>query len=272
MSTIFTAILKIIYRIIFKVIPYGEVSVWSLLISCLGIQCGWINQDQSYGVNETLWYISVLLLCYIVFWITTKLAIKLKINEIYLYLFVIFCGMGIRDFKISFSFINGWAARGYYAFFAGLILAWLVKKYSLAQNQKIKVVCFLVCCVLSVFYCFVHFLYRRHYLSDIDFATHNIRYILVFVVYPSLIIISFIEPVGRLFNNVFMEGLGQISFDVYIWHLPLFYLWSISDYFFNFSKENDLFMMICFTVFVECCGFISYIGRTVVTVKLYAKE
>lgn len=54
------------------IILYGEVffnvdsfSLWTILISSLGIQEGWFATNV--GINNPAWYISVLLLCYVIY-------------------------------------------------------------------------------------------------------------------------------------------------------------------------------------------------------------
>ena len=55
---------------------------WGLIISMLGIQAGWSFENPM--INNPMWYISVLVLCYIIFYILTKISISKKYNYIYI--------------------------------------------------------------------------------------------------------------------------------------------------------------------------------------------
>lgn len=102
---------------------YGEawcgirVSVWGTIITALGIQEGWGFANPY--VNYPVWYISVLLICYIIFYLLTSLSKKLKCLPIYFYIAMIFLGIGISTYNISLPFMNSQVARGYYSFFWG---------------------------------------------------------------------------------------------------------------------------------------------------------
>lgn len=215
LSTILTTILKLIYKYVLLIIPYGEISIWNIFISCLGIQCGWVNKDQSQGINETLWYVSVLLLCYIVFYVATKISNMMRINCIYVYIFITLFSIGIREFGINLPFINYFTARGYFAFFIGVILALLINEFQLIGYNGVKNASVFIYCLFCLFYSLVHYLYRKKYILDIHFFTNHLNYIKTLLEYPALIIISYIEPIKRIANNQVIHKLGQLSFDIY---------------------------------------------------------
>lgn len=56
-----------------------------------------------------------------------------------------------------------------------------------------------------------------------DFMASGINYIMTFMYYPALIILCKSKIVSRVLNRKIIGKLGQISFDVFIWHNP-FYL------------------------------------------------
>ena len=95
-------------------------SFWGIIIDALGIQEGWVLPNPC--VNNPTWYISVLLLCYILFYFIVYLSHRICIPKEYLFIFMIFLGMGIQTYAINLPFLNGSSARGFYAFFFGILL------------------------------------------------------------------------------------------------------------------------------------------------------
>lgn len=69
------------------------------IISILGIQAGWSFENPM--INNPMWYISVLILCYILFYISTKISILKKINCVYLYVILVFLGLSIQKIILT---------------------------------------------------------------------------------------------------------------------------------------------------------------------------
>lgn len=98
-----------------------SISVWGVIINALGIQDGWVFQNPM--VNNPTWYISVLLLCYVVFYLLIYLSKRWKVPHTYLFLFMILLGCGAQTYGLNLPFLNGSSSRGYYAFFFGVLFA-----------------------------------------------------------------------------------------------------------------------------------------------------
>lgn len=200
--------------------------VFTSLITCLSIQTGWcFNLDFSGLTNYALWYISVLQLCYILFYVLTYIATKMKINYKYLYFIVIILGICFRSYKLSIPLVNFKLCRGYYSFFFGILFAEFIKKYSF-YNIKLKFASFLII-ITGV----LLGIYGRDYLGDGGFDGHFI-YLLTFIFYPS--IIYFISSLKKLREYIdksrFIKNLGDISFTIYVFHVPLIYLYVLFYY------------------------------------------
>ena len=58
-------------------------NLWSTLVASLGFQEGWVFTENIY-VNYPVWYVSVVLVCYIVFYLATNLSMRLNISARYL--------------------------------------------------------------------------------------------------------------------------------------------------------------------------------------------
>lgn len=57
---------------------FGNHSLWTILLSALGVQDGWFAIKA--GINNPTWYISVLLLCYIVLYLLVTISERLHIS------------------------------------------------------------------------------------------------------------------------------------------------------------------------------------------------
>jgi len=156
---------------------------WGLIISVLGIQAGWTFENPM--INNPMWYISVLLLCYIIFYILTKISITKKYNHIYFYIAIVFLGLSIQKNGTDLAFFNSYTARGYYAFFFGLVFSIFFYNYKISKFIKIS-------SIFSVI--LITFLIVRHY----SIIEKNINYTLTFIYYPALIIIFNSDIVKRI--------------------------------------------------------------------------
>lgn len=83
-SIIMDAVIGETFRNIYNVtVGLDKINLKNIIISCLGLQAGWGVENPM--INNPMWYISVLLLCYIVFYIITKISKKIKISPFWLY-------------------------------------------------------------------------------------------------------------------------------------------------------------------------------------------
>ena len=104
-------------------IRYPEkINVFGSIITALGMGNWCITKD--FEINAVSWYVSVLLLCYIVMYVLTFISKKTKIPVAILFLIPMAAGV-IRIYGMEFSnipFFNPRIGRGYIHFFGGLQL------------------------------------------------------------------------------------------------------------------------------------------------------
>lgn len=120
-----------VFLAIYKSVCSGDwfgvsVTFWGVIINALGIQDGWVFPNPM--VNNPTWYISVLLLCYLVFFMVTYWAKRWNVPRVYFYVFLILLGCGAQTYSINIPFLNASSSRGYYAFFFGLLFAGAMNK------------------------------------------------------------------------------------------------------------------------------------------------
>ena len=220
-----------------------QIGLWQIILNCLGIQNGWVTKRTA--VNGPTWYISILILCYFIFYILTYIAERMKISPYYLYICMIFLGMSIPTFGIEGPFLNANTARGYIAFFAGVFIVKLLESFELKRLSKYAWV------ILGLFL----FLYVCEY----NFIVEGFNYLLVFLVYPAIIIVLKSNFSKLLSGQKWIGILGAASFDVYIWHEPLTALRNLLIQ--QFSLEWDITRvstMVIFVLIAWCVGIFSY--------------
>ena len=214
------------------------------IISILGIQAGWSFENPM--INNPMWYISVLILCYILFYISTKISILKKINCVYLYVILVFLGLSIQKNNTNLAFLNYYTARGYYSFFFGVLFSIYFNNYKIRKFVKI----------LSIFLViFITYLIVAHY----SIVEKNINYTLTFIYYPALIIIFNIDIIKKIYSSKLITKLAETSFNVYVWHVEAILIFiiikKVSNLNINFVSYKT---MLIFTIILYIFGTISY--------------
>lgn len=244
-SAITFEILFHFYQLIYHQPWYdGKISVWGTIITSLGVQDGWVFENPN--INNPVWYVSVLMLCYIIFYLLTYIGKRCKIPCYYLYILMIFIGLGIKNYSIELPFFNSTSSRGYYSFFTGVMLCVLMKGRTFNFKTAIKSLIILIVTILLM-------IFRPEYMED------NIDYILTFIFFPTLIIFFKTPLFNYLFKFKIWRFLGRVSYNVYIWHIPLLMLMYILIGIFSLNVDFKLpITMITFTLITWLFGILSY--------------
>lgn len=222
-----------------------EIGLWQIIVNALGIQNGWMIKVNS--INGPTWYVSILMLCYLVFYVLTFWAKKFKISAYYLYLLPIIIGLGISAYGIDLPFLTNNNARGYIAFFTGIFLSKFYDKYKIYKKQIIGV----SSCVIVLFV--------SSFLLCPELTYNGLSYLLTFLVYPAIILIFRLCISRFLCKCEWLGILGAISFNVYIWHEPLTALRNLIILQCGLDIDLTTFSsMIIFTLIVWICGSLSY--------------
>lgn len=248
-----------LYQYIYHTSCFGiELTVWGTIIASLGIQDGWALANPC--VNNPTWYISVLILCYVVFYLLSYISKRLKVSPFYFYVFMIFVGMGIQTYGINFPFFNGSSSRGYYAFFWGLVVAWYIKNTKVTWKLELLSSAIVLLIILLI-------------VGNYSIMSTGINYILTFIFYPALIIVFLSKPIRTIFKSSKIGTLGKISFDTYIWHNALFILMYICIALFDWTIDlNRMTSMGIFTLITFAVGASSYFLIEVPINKLLVKK
>lgn len=245
LATISYEILLYIYPKVFGDYFYNiKPNFWGLIISILGVQAGWSFENPM--INNPMWYISVLILCYILFYISTKISILKKINCIYLYVILVFLGLSIQKNGTDLAFFNYYTARGYYSFFFGILFSIYFNNCEISKFIKI---------LSTLLVIFITYLILKHY----HIVEKNINYTLTFIYYPALIIIFNFDIMKKIFFSKIIQKIAEISFSVYVWHGVFILLLPIINKYYSFNINFVSYKtMGIFTTILYIFGIISY--------------
>ena len=193
------------YRLIIGEWSDGAYTNWKCIIeSYLLIFRGWPKLEML-GINNPTWYLSVLLLCYAVYYIMSAVSQKLRIKIIFfLILAEIITQIGHRLPYLELIFTDS-AKRGYEMFFLGVILFEVLPKMNGRQLKiviSVLLAALIAVCLVSIELVFE----RQRLLCDV-------------LLYPSLIILAYIF---RDFSCSISHKLGAISFEMFLFHVPTF--------------------------------------------------
>ncbi len=180
------------------------INLWGAIITAVGIQDGWVFINPI--INNPVWYVSVLLLCYIMYWIVIKLSLRFQVSPIYGFFIMILIGCAISSYNINLPFLNLGSSRGYYAFFTGCLLGHMLYKKMI--GSALTIFCFFSVILISFLI-----------ISSSPWISGGTSYILTFWFFPSLIVIFTRKPIIKLFNWKIIGEAGKITYSVYIWHV-----------------------------------------------------
>lgn len=221
--------------------PNVSFTMWNV-ISSLACVARWL--DTSLMINNPMWYVSVLLLCLVVFYFVTRRCRKAE-NLVLVYGIVIALGLVMRSmcadgFKAPFFNID--IARGLISFFIGLELALVIKRHPRVVNTVSVIAAIAAICLFVAFYA----TNREGLVGSVT----SQYYALVFLVYPSVVVVCKAPILTRLFSSERLSFLGGCAYNMYVWHLPLIFLYRIAFYGLGLNPERQIamyaFLALCF--------------------------
>lgn len=161
------------------------------------------------GVNNPTWYLCVLLWLYIVYYFINTFSDfaekRYHIGDIFkiiCYAGFVLMGMGIRFIHLDLPFLHESNGRGYTAFFVGVLLYYINEKLEKKDRLLIGIIMFIIGTVVVA-------------------MPIPLGVALTILVYPGLLLLLInIKQIG--FKTI--SSLGDISFEIYILHVPTYYL------------------------------------------------
>lgn len=184
--------------------------MYHFVLNCALLQAGW--WENSYSFNSPAWFISTLLLCYIIYFFLVRAVGKSKKLFYGLCLGIVFTGFVCLITGSQLPFLHaGFAARGYICFYGGVLL---YEQYT----KRIRLSVWATPVIGGIVFVLLVVVQRMGIVSEL-----NLRQLLcILVLFPLLIIsaccVDFIE---RIFCIRPLMWLSSISMDVFLWHFPV---------------------------------------------------
>lgn len=215
-------------------------TLWNVVASVLGV-ARWF--DTALMVNNPMWYVSALLFCLLVFYAATAICPR-EDNLFLSFGGVIVLGLVMRALcadGIQAPFFNAYIARGLISFFVGLELALILKRHPGLANAKTS---FFALAAIALFVLF----YATDKEALIGYGDAQ-YYALVFLVYPAVVFLCKTPALSRLFGSEKLSFLGGCAYNMYVWHLPLLFVYRIVFYTCGWDTNRQLsmylFLLIC---------------------------
>lgn len=192
------------------------------------------------SLNNVVWYISVMLMCYILYYFISKLCIKYKTK--FPFILTVFAALLIQSYNCNIVLMNSNILRGYISFGIGIVISILVEKEeNLKPLAKLSALSLGFILVAKIF-------------SKAGIVT-NISLILNFIIYPAIIfILLYLEfKMKKIPEKLdeFIKYLGNISFGIYIWNLPIQLATTILMSKISFLPKTDTILFIVIQVVIH---------------------
>lgn len=227
-------------------------NILHFLLNIFQIQSGWIVNDYSF--NLPTWFVSCLLLNYIVFYWLSRLIERYNLNRIITYIIPIIVGYLNFLLKSNLPFLGAeYAARGYLCFFIGVILG-CIKKDSISKKLKNEIITvFLFTSVAAI-----TFLLMKLNIINVG---GGVRVIVIWVVFPIILILcSYNNIISKVLGSKPFVELGKLSLYIFFWHFPI---QLIIVTIFNFCKIKFISGIKCMEIYILCVFLVSFISEIV---------
>lgn len=166
-------------------------------------------------LNGPIWYINVLMLCYVLAYILTR-SYK-KHRSVFIYALPILLGLMIQYSGVEFLFWNARVARGLLAFFIGVFLGMFLTVYRDHFSPRSRRLFQLGGGMLLVAAVFVR---TSPWFGLLVKSMSNFY---AFLVFPCLIFICYdCQWLNRLCSTRLVRWMGNISFGIYLWDFPIY--------------------------------------------------
>lgn len=251
-STVCDCFLKLLRnRYIFTENPVKV--VFETIFVSAGIQR--IISSEDTFVNNPMWYVSILILCYVIFYMCFYLSNKVlytakRIFKLFIPFGVMLAGELVILNSLEIPFANEYVGRGVSSFFGGVIIGLIVSMIKIPDKVLIPVsgLCFLASIIpLSTNWMLSHYNPASAYV--------------VFICFAQILFISKAKIIEKIFNKSIFSSLAKISFHAYCFHIPVmsfFALFFTFDSFKNAVYSYPFLSMIIFVVILYILSYLSY--------------
>lgn len=234
-------LVNFVYRAYFDLGDF-PFSLWTVVASLFGVS-RWF--DTSLMVNNPMWYVSVLLLCFVFFFVAVKCSKLNGWNPSVVFVAIIALGLVMNYvsgvYQITFPFFNESISRGLIAFFVGVMLYGPLRILDEKLGNRLFWASLAVVSVFVLLYVF-----RRGWITKTDYS---LSYILYFAVFPSVVALFYSKPMRCLFSAPIWRSVGSTAYGMYVWHAPMIYVCILASSLLGISIESRVgmwvFLVLC---------------------------
>ena len=238
-------ILEIVEKRLFDAtVEYG---VLDYIISVLGIGA-WLTDGNL--INNPIWYISVLLWCYVLFAVVGLFSSgigkednrrKTVTAAEVLFVCIVALGLFMRwacEFNnVSYPLFNSRISRGLICFFLGVLLKDFADRFELSKSKVAPGIETALVFALLLIYKF-----NTPLLTGADGT--RLYYVLCLLLYPCLVLIFTSDFAAGLSDCKIFSRLGNISYLAFMWHICVLELLKIASYPVSIPFQSRWFMWI----------------------------
>lgn len=185
------------------------------VFSITGLQSGWFSSHDYAAVIGASWYLAILMICYVLFSFIIRSCKEIKLKENIFFFLLMMLGVHLYIYgDLKFPLMYPSCGRGYLNFFAGVFIAQIVEIIDTPQKRRTALICSGGSIAL---FSFLSWLQHgdSNSLGHVGIATS-------IVLIPSLLLLlTCSKLIFKISNNRFVLYLGNISFGIYLWHLPI---------------------------------------------------
>lgn len=236
------------YAMVFDASMAANATFWNVVASLLGVE-RWL--DTALMINNPMWYISVLLLCLVVFFAITRVAVSKGDSPLVYYGIAIGGGLFMKTVCESYNFgtplFNVYIARGLICFFLGLVIALAFNHPHIGKKIEDSSAVLFIAVIVTVGYIMLYAFVPAAIQGSVSF---NLYYSLCFIFYPCLMLICNHRVIRKITSSNKFSFLGGAAYNMYVWHVPLIIsfmaLLTVCGISFNTTKAMYLFLLLCF--------------------------
>ncbi len=212
-SSIFMYILNKLYFSQFGVFfSCGRLSLSKLFLDLFSLQTLF---DGTTPINGPLWYITSLIVCYVLGYYLAK---KSKKNSI-VYVIPIIIGLYVMHNEINTFILNLPIARGLIAFFTGVVLYKFIFENIDRISKKLVLLSKLLCLIIVCL--FVLCLFGSSFDLYFDSYNNTIIAFIYFFFIPLFYLLYDVKIIEKICSSKIVTFLGNISYSIYVWNFPI---------------------------------------------------
>ena len=166
-------------------------------------------------INEPVWYIGVLVLCYVIAYILAFIDRKYRSSS--LFFIPVFAGLCIMYSGLQLPLLNFRVARGLVAFFLGCMLELFMVHYNSYFPNRKKRLIIAACLMLG----FALLILRLHF-AGFGTMSSEVLFYDFFVFLPVIFLSMVCRPLNRICSHPFIKVLGSLSYGIYLWNFVIY--------------------------------------------------